>query len=106
MDNTVNETFIDKLIDELVDTKNEVTDLNVQIDRLNRLVDMIFNNVSLGYCGEDLRFTNEQAIFEYLRAINPVRYNAIADNLKIEREVELKKLAEAKAKEAKGKKEA
>ena len=102
MDNTVNETWIDKLIDELVDTKNEVSRLSIKEDKFESLLSLIFNNARLDYSGESLRLENDDAVFEYLRAIYPRYYKEKLDEL-IE---ESKKLAEAKAKEAKGKKEA
>lgn len=102
MDNTVNETWIDKLIDELVDTKDEVSRLSIKEDKFESLLSLIFNNARLDYSGESLRLENDDAVFEYLRAIYPRYYKERLDEL-IE---ESKKLAEAKAKEAKGKKEA
>ena len=95
MDNTVNETFIDKLIDELVDTKDEVSQLKLKEARLDCLIAIILNNSRLNYGGEDLRIENESAILEYLRAIYKRFYDARLDELKAEREAELEK---AKAK--------
>ena len=103
MDNTVNETWINKLIDELVDAKNERSSDAVEINQFYNLLKLIFNNARLGYGGEELRLENETAIFEYLRVIDPTGYEARLNDLKAEREVEL---AEAKAKAAKVKKEA
>ena len=103
---TVNETWIDKLVDELVDAKNEVSRLNVSFQQLCDFTRIILNNVRLDYSGEGLRIENDTAILEYLRVIYPSYYKARLDELKIEREAELKKLADAKAKESKGKKEA
>ena len=103
MDNTVNETWINKLVDELVDAKDERTSNAVEINQFYNLLTLIFNNSTLGYGGEDLRLENETAIFEYLRVIDKTGYEARLTELKLERET---KLAEAKAKAAKVKKEA
>ena len=102
MDNTAKETWIDKLIDELVDTKDEVSHLSKKEDKFESLLSLIFNNARLDYSGESLRLENDDAVFEYLRAIYPSYYKERLDEL-IEKS---KKLAEAKAKEAKGKEEA
>lgn len=106
MDNTVKENWIDKLVDELVDTKNEVASNVVDVNQLDTLIKLILNNASLGYSGENLRIENEISIFEYLKVIAPNSYYKKLNSLKDEREAEIKKLAEAKAKEAKGKEEA
>lgn len=103
MDNTVNETWINKLVDELVDAKDERSSNAVEINQFYNLLKLIFNNARLGYCGEELRLENETAILEYLKVIDPTGYKARLDELKVEREAEL---AEAKAKAAKAKKEA
>lgn len=99
MDNTVNETFIDKLIDELVDTKAEIANKAVDINQFYNLIKLIFNNARLDYGGESMRLDNEILIFEYLRVIAPETYAAKLYALKVEREAEIQKLAEAKAKE-------
>lgn len=101
MDNTVKETWIDKLVDELVDAKNEVAKAKLTTQETETLVVMIFNNALLNYGGEGLRLENDTAIFEYLKAIRPETYKFILDKLKVEREAELKKLAESKASEVK-----
>lgn len=103
MDNTVNETWINKLVDELVDAKDERSSDAVEINQFYNLLKLIFNNARLGYGGEELRLENEKAIFEYLRVIDQTGYEARLNDLKAEREGEL---AEAKAKAAKAKKEA
>lgn len=110
---TVNETWIDKLVDELVDAKNEKTDLSVAVtelrgykDQFDMFIEIVLNNSRLDYDGEGLRIKNEEPIFEYLRVLYPVSYAKTLSALKAEREAELKKLADAKAKESKGKKEA
>lgn len=97
-DNTVKETWIDKLIDELVDAKNEIANDTVTIYQLNTLVALIFNNTRLGYGGDELRIENETTIFEYLRVIDPTGYETRLNDLKAEREAEIQRLAEEKAK--------
>ena len=106
---TEKETWIDKLVDELVDTKNEVASQVVDVNRLYTITKLIFNNARLDYGGEGLRIENESAIFEYLRVIDPDGYYKRLNLLKDEREAELKKIAETAEyckKESKGKKEA
>lgn len=112
MDNTVNENWINNLVDELVDTKNKRTDDAVEINQFYNLLRLIFNNARLDYSGENMRIDNETAIFEYLKIIDPTGYNTRLDDLKIEREAEIEKIKEERkelknaAQEAKGKEEA
>lgn len=82
MDNTVKETWIDKLVDELIDTKDEVSQLRLKEARLDCLIAIILNNSRLSYDGEGLRIENESAILEYLRAIYKRFYEARIDELK------------------------
>jgi hypothetical protein len=98
MDNTVNETWINKLVDELVDAKNERSSDAVEINQFYNLLKLIFNNARLGYGGDELRLENETAIFEYLRVIDLTGYEARLNDLKAEREAEIQRLAEEKAK--------
>ena len=105
MDNTVNETWINKLVDELVDTKNEVAELKIDQCKSENLFALIYSNLRLDYTGESLRIDNDTAIIEYIKAVYTGDYNLKLTRLKEEREAEIKKLAEAKAKEAKGKEE-
>lgn len=91
---TENETWIDKLIDELIDTKNEYARQVVDVDQLETLAKLILNNARLDYGGEALRLENETAVFEYLRVIYPNAYAARLSNLKAEREAEIKRLAD------------
>ena len=100
MDNTVNETWIDKLVDELVDAKNEVASKAVDVEQLYTLVKLIFNNARLNYSGESLRIENEDAIFEYLKVIEPDTYYSKLKALKAERDAE-PKIEASKAQEAK-----
>ena len=104
MDNTVKETWIDKLVDELVDTKNEVANQVVEVNQLYTLIKIIFNNVRLDYSGEGMRIENDTAILEYLRVIDPDSYYKKLNGLKSEREAEIAK--HKAAQEAKGKEEA
>ena len=114
MDNTVNETWINKLVDELVDAKNDVSRLERdlaysrterrELDEANtRLIDTILDNTRLDYDGKELRIDNETALIYLLKLEYPDEYRERLEELKAEREAEL---AEAKAKETKGKKEA
>lgn len=98
MDNTVKETFIDKLIDELVDTKDEISELRIKAEKFDVLVSMILNNARLDYSGESLRIENEDAILEYLKVIYPSYCESKLNSLKVEREAEIQRLAEEKAK--------
>ena len=103
---TVNETWIDKLVDELVDSKNEISDLRADRSNVDLFTTMILNNVGLNYAGDGLRLESDTGILEYLRALYPSSYERKLKELQAEREAEIKKLAEAKAKESKAKKEA
>lgn len=105
MDNTVKETWIDKLVDELVNTKDEISELRIKAAKFDVLVSMILNNARLDYSGESLRIGNEDAILEYLKVLYPSYCESKLNSLKVEREAEIEE-REAKAKEAKGKKEA
>ena len=98
MDNTVNETWINKLVDELVDARAEVTELSIIEKQSNILLEIIFNNSRLAYGGEGMRIENEAAIFEYLKVIDPDGYYSKLKSLKAEREAETKRFAEEKAK--------
>ena len=91
---TENETWIDKLIDELIDTKNEYASQVVDVNQLETLAKLILNNARLDYSGETLRLENETAVFEYLRVIYPTAYAVRLSNLKEEREAEIKRLAD------------
>ena len=110
MDNTTKETWIDKLIDELVDTKDEVADNAVELDQFYTLIKLIFNNARLDYSGESLRIENESAIFEYLKVIDPDTYYSKLKALKDEAEAQLARARHdaelKKAQESKDKKEA
>lgn len=97
MDNTVKETWIDKLVDELVDAKNEVVKAKLTADETETLVVMLFNNALLSYNGNGLRLENDAAIFEYLKAIRPDTYNYCLNKLQTEREEERKRLEVLKA---------
>ena len=106
MDNTVNENWINKLVDELVDAKDEVAELKSSNVKAKNLLALVFSNLRLDYTGESLKIDNDKAIIEYIKVVYTGDYNLKLARLKEERGAEIKKLAEAKAKEAKGKKEA
>ena len=95
MDNTVKETWIDKLVDELVNAKDEVSRLSIKEAKFENLLSLIFNNARLDYSGESLRLENDGAVFEYLRAIYTRYYNERLNELKAEREAEIAKLKAA-----------
>lgn len=76
MDNsTANETWIDKLIDELVDAKTELIEAEVSCNQLYTLKELIFNNTAIDYTGKGLRIANDNVIIEYLRVIYPDSYD-------------------------------
>ena len=106
MSEITNETWIDKLVDELVDSKNEISDLRADRANVDLFTTMILNNAGLNYSGDGLRLESDTAILEYLRALYPLSYERKLKELQAEREAEIKKLTEAKAKESKAKKEA
>ena len=85
---TVNDNWIDKLVDELVNTKNEESVLIITNNQLKTLIDLIYNNSRLDYTGDALTFKNESVIFEYIRAIDPVKYDAIIKSLKADEDKE------------------
>ena len=105
MDNTVKESWIDKLVDELVDTKNEVVKAKLDTQETEVLVVMILNNAVLNYSG-NLRLENDSAIFEYLKAIRPETCKSVIDRLKAEQEAERKRLETLEAAKADKAKEA
>ena len=82
MSEITKETWIDKVIDELVDAKNDLIDARITSNQLYTLKDIIFNNATLDYSGNELRLSNESAIFEYLRAIYPDTYDITLTRLK------------------------
>lgn len=89
MDNSINENWINKLVDELVDAKTQVNRLSVDSAQRDILIEIILNNSRLDYSGEGLRLENESAIFEYLRAIQPYSYEQKLIKLKEDKEAEL-----------------
>lgn len=102
MDNTVNETWIDKLIDELVATKGDVRDLerdytslkseNRELEKANiRFVDTILDNTRLDYDGEELRINSDTAIIYLLKLEYPDEYKERLKELKEELEAKLAK---------------
>lgn len=105
MDDTKNKAWIDRIIEELVNAKDAVANNAAELNQFYTLIKLIFNNARLDYSGENLRSENDDAIFEYLKVIDPDTYYRKLNSLKIEREAEIEE-RKAKAKEAKGKKEA
>ena len=72
MDNvTVKEDWIDKLIDDYVDTKNDLIEAEISCNQLYTLKELIFNNTAIDYTGNGLRIANDNAIIEYLRVVYP-----------------------------------
>ena len=97
MDNsTVKEAWIDKLVDELIDAKDQVNRLTIDSSQLDVLVAIILNGSRLNYDGNGLRIDDESEIFAYLRAICPETYKARLGALKGEHEA-ARALTKAKA---------
>ena len=105
--NTVKESWIDKLIDELIDTKGDVRDLERdytslkseknELEKANIMfVDTILDNTRLDYDGEELRINSDTAIIYLLKLLYPDEYSERLKELKEEREPE-RALAKAKA---------
>lgn len=95
---TENENWIDKLIDDCVDTKTELAEAAVTSNQLYTLKEIILNNTRLDYSGNGLRIENESAILEYLRVIYPDSFDNTIVRLKAAQEAELNAL-KAKTKE-------
>ena len=104
MDNTVKGTWIDKLVDELVDTKNENTDLKIEQCKSENLIALIFDNLRLNYAGDGMTLDNVHVVLGYIKAVYTYEYMARFKELKADREAEIAKLKADQ--EAKGKKEA
>ncbi len=114
MDNsTVKETWIDKLVDELVDAKDDVSSLesdlaSVRADNRelykakNKLIDTILDNTRLDYDGKELRIDSDTALIYLLKLEYPVLYRERLEELKRE----LKELKEIKLQKNKAKAEA
>ena len=79
---TENENWIDKVIDELVDAKNDLIDARITSNQLYTLKELVFNNAMLDYSGKELRISNDSVILEYLRAIYPDSYDIALTRLK------------------------
>ena len=96
MDNsTIKETWINKLVDELVDAKDAVSELSYDRELLDTMVRIILNSSRLDYYGKDLTLDSEKTILEYVKAIYPSSY---AERIK-ELKAEIKASAEAAATE-------
>lgn len=102
--NTVKESWIDKLIDELIDAKNDVSSLNLDYAYLkaekrelekanNTLINTILDCTRLNYDGEELRIDDETALIYLLKIAYPDEYRERLEELKEDR----KTYTEAKA---------
>ncbi len=91
--NTVKETWIDKLVDELVDAKNDVSRLESdlaysraekrELDKANtRLIDTILDNTRLDYDGKELRIDSDTALIYLLKIEYPDEYRERLEELK------------------------
>ena len=110
MDNsTVKETWIDKLVDELVDAKNTNASLlrdyacayseKRELEKANtRLIDTILDNTRLDYDGKELRIDSDTALIYLLKLEYPDEYRERLEELKNE-------LKEIKARKSKTKAE-
>ena len=107
---TVKETWIDKLVDELVDAKNDVSNLardcaylkaeKRELEKANaRLIDTILDNTRLDYDGNELRIDSDTALIYLLKIEYPDEYRERLEELKTTRAAEIKASAEAAATE-------
>lgn len=107
MDNTVNETWIDKLVDELVDAKDGISILErelafsrckkAELDKENiRLVDTILDNTRLDYDGKELRINSDTAIIYLLKLLYPDEYSERLKELKEDLRTRIEANIEAK----------
>lgn len=111
MDNsTVKETWIDKLVDELVDAKNDVSTLESdlayskseksELEKANtRLIDTILDNTRLDYDGKELRIDSDTALIYLLKLEYPDEYRERLEELLRTRAAEIRASAEAAATE-------
>ncbi len=111
--NTAKETWIDKLVDELVDAKNTNASLlrdyaytyseRRELEKANtRLIDTILDNTRLDYDGKELRIDSDTALIYLLKIEYPDEYRERLEELKRE----LKELKEIKLRKNKAKAEA
>ena len=94
MDNsTVKETWIDKLVDELVDAKDGVSSLAIDLAYANsekrelekantRLIDTVLDNTRLDYDGKELRIDSDTALIYLLKLEYPDEYRERLEELK------------------------
>ena len=111
MDNsTVKETWIDKLVDELVDAKNDVSNIKSdyaysqaekrELAKANtRLIDTILDNTRLDYDGKELRIDSDTALIYLLKIEYPNVYRERLEELLRTRASEIRASAEAAATE-------
>ena len=105
---TVKETWIDKLVDELVDAKNEITTLTDAcacyraekraLEKANNtLIDTILDNTRLDYDGNELRIDSDTALIYLLKIEYPDEYRERLEELKTRRAARAARAAEIKA---------
>lgn len=110
MDENRKETWIDKLVDELVDAKNEITTLTdaracyraekrTLEKAKNTLIDTVLENTRLDYDGNELRIDSDTALIYLLKIEYPDEYRERLEELKTTRAAEIKASAEAAATE-------
>lgn len=108
MENTANETWINKLVDEVIDSKRDAARLKSTDEQFDILLRLILSNTDLDYLDKELTIKNDTAILEYIKIIAGGYYSKRLSDLQEAKDAErrrLAELAEAKVKEAKGKKE-
>lgn len=109
--NTVKESWIDKLIDELIDTKGDVRDLERdytslisekrELEKANiKLVDTILDNTCLNYDGEELRIKSDTEIIYLLKLLYPDEYSERLKELKEDLRTRIEANIETKAEAA------
>ena len=99
MDNiTAKESWIDKLVDELIDAKDTASRLELDSSQLDTMVNIILNSSRLNYDGNGLRIDDEGSIFAYLKVIYPETYKKRLEELKAARDEERALIEAANAK--------
>lgn len=99
MDNiTAKESWIDKLVDELIDAKDTASRLELDSSQLDTMVNIILNSSRLNYDGNGLRIDDEGSIFAYLKVIYPETYKMRLEELKAARDEERALIEAANAK--------
>lgn len=109
MENTANETWINKLVDAVIDSKKDAARLRTTDDQFDILLKLILSNTDLDYLDKELTIKNDTAILEYIKIIAGGYYSKRLSDLQEAKGAERRRiaeLAEVTAKEAKGKEEA